>query len=232
MKRLISFLVVILFIASLCSACATGLKSEESVELGYIIRDDIQFEDLGFVIEEGEIRTDITQTDMMDALGWPYAGLFTISGVEYLYFFEDERCGEGKITFIFSDNGYYKGIDLETEKETPSVDDLVEKEITDPDQYKEPRRYNIKETDLSFIEESTTSVEVQEALGAPHNFMHRDDVETKTIAFVYFLSSGDWFLIAYEYGGVIVKAWVIDEEGNTQKVYIDRTDIYGTTNDE
>ena len=62
--------------------------------------------------------------------------------------------------------------------------------------------------------------------------MRPGEVETLTIAYIYPLTSGNELRIAYEHGGVIVKAWVVDKEGNELQILVDRTDIYGTVDDE
>ena len=59
----------------------------------------------------------------------------------------------------------------------------------------------------------------------------KEEVAEEKIGKALQISNGNEFRIAYEQFGVIVKAWVIDEEGNELKVLVDRTDEFGTWED-
>jgi hypothetical protein len=44
---------------------------------------------------------DVTETDMLDALGYPYDQDVDIDGYKYTYFYEDDRSGKVAATYYF-----------------------------------------------------------------------------------------------------------------------------------
>ncbi len=217
---------VLLVVAAVVAAA--GMFSGCSKDMGNIIRTDIVFDDINFVLKDSELNPDITEDDMVNAMGWPYARNWAMQGYEYVYYSEDEKWGQGVIKFFFTTNGYFYGVDYETEGEKPKLEDLpLGTGKADLSKSMRPIRKDIRESDLEFIDEPVTAVEVQELLGAPHGAVNPEDMELKTVVYYYPFKERGLFFISYERGGVIVKAWTIDEKGEDLRVFVDRTDIFG-----
>ena len=198
--KIITTLILCLLLLFVCG-CSTNTA--------YIIRNDIKMEDLEFIYEGTEQRTDISLKDMYSVLGQPYSS-HGYSVTEYTYFFE-----EGGVQIKFDNQDQFLGAKmflLENEPE-PTPFEIGEVEI-DEDKYKMEKRNDISESEIVFIGEDTTSVEVQKMLGAPHGSVSHWEAETRTDVYYYNMTTGNVLKITYERYGVILQAWVEDKKGN------------------
>jgi hypothetical protein len=224
------FVVLIcILISSLCMGCAQASD--------YIVRSDITHEDLEFVYDGYEVNYEITLADMFRVLGLPNRRMTpaeaTGTGMRhYFYYFDDELFELAVVTFTF--DKYFKLVDV-TLRSHPMVYDIEPFEVKpveiDRDKYLMILRRDITENELDVFDMESTSVDVQQLLGAPHDRISAQIAGLRTDAYTYPLTNGNIFLVSYERNGVIVKAWVVEVEGKIQKVLVDRTDEFGVWED-
>ena len=195
--------ILLLFLIPLLIFCGCSTKN------GYIIRNDIEMEDLEFIYEGTEQRMDITLKDMYSVLGQPYSSN-GFSVTEYGY-----RMKEGTVQLKFDKYDQFLGAIiylLENEPE-PTPFEIGEVDI-DTNKYKMQIRNDISENELSFIKQDPVSTVVQENLGAPHGSISNWDAETRTDVYYYNLTSGNTLKMTYERFGVISQAWIEDKDGD------------------
>jgi hypothetical protein len=230
------------FVLLLCMGCT----KQWSEETGYIFRDDIEPGDFAFLFNEWEfapdktdkenalelynaLKHDLRPDDIFAVLGFPETIIENSGRINYGYLIGDEY---DSITIIYNkdENEIFDvkfGIEsIETDEEVENLTMLLSKGGTiEPEKYKMRKRFDIKEDDLSFISEDTTSRKIQQVLGAPHSYIEARDVNLESVsgnAFVYGLTNGDAFKVIYFRQGYILRAWVEDNDGNETKLYIDR----------
>ena len=213
-----------------------------SDEKGYIYRHDIEPGDFAFLFDEWDYepgmsedeylkdfyysfrRDTIKPEDIFDALGLPFSISDPFGVIDYTYIF-----GEGfdAFTIYYYPNkdeiDYHPSIDSvegETDKDNLFMSWSLGAHITDTEKYKMYKRFDIREEELSFIDENTTSIGVQRAFGAPHYYIegYKPEKETNANAFVYDLKNGNVFKIIYYRDGYILWAWVEDKDGKEIKL--------------
>lgn len=230
MKKVIIVLIICVVISLICLGCVQ--------KTGFIMRNDITYKDLEFVYDGNELNSDVTIDDMYSIMGLPNIKTTPkdadTSGMRYYsYYFDDEVFELGVITFTFDNQLQFVGAPIDS---YPSINiDIepfeIESVVIDRDKYKMDMRDDIEENELEFIDMESTSVDVQQALGAPHDRIGVRKIGLRTDAYTYPMTNGNTFIISYERNGVIVKAWVVDENKETQKVYVDRTVEFGVWED-
>jgi hypothetical protein len=226
MKRKILFiLIVCTLIILLCAGCAQ--------KKGYIMRDDITYKDLDFVNSGTEPNLEITISDMYRVMGLPNrkvtpADVDTSGMWHYYYYFDDEKFKLGVIEFIFDRQLKIAGVNISSSPVVYDTEPFDEEPyIIDKDKYMMEIRHDIEEDELSSLDMEATSVEIQKILGAPRDRISAQEAGLRTDAYTYPLTNGNTFCISYQRNGVIVKAWVINNEGETREIFIDRTDEFG-----
>jgi len=225
MLKKISFVLLACLILLVCIGCSN--------ETGFIMRDDVTYKDLEFFYGAGwEGNLDITIDDMFCVMGLPNfsmrLGDRNNSIQKYVYHFDDELFEASIILFTFDKNGEVIDATINPYPIDPDIE-LYESEPVeiDREKYKMVIRDDIDEDELEAIDMESTSVDVQELLGAPHGRVAYGNSGLRTDAYTYPLTSGNTFVVSYERNGVIVKAWVADKNKETLKVYADRTDEFG-----
>lgn len=225
LKRISYFLLACLVITMVCIGC--------SKEKGFIMRDDVTYKDLEFFYgSDWEGNLDITIDDMFCVMGLPNSSMrigdSNKSIQRYAYYFDDELFEASAIIFIFDKNGEVIDVTINPYPIDPDVELYESKPVLiNRDKYKMVLREDIEEDELEEIDMEFTSADVQKLLGAPHGRVAYGNSGLRTDAYTYPLKTGNTFIISYQRNGVIVKAWVADENKKTLKVYVDRTDEMG-----
>lgn len=240
MKRVCLLLICVVLV--FCIGCT----KQWSEEKGHIYRYDIESGDIAFLLNEWEydssmtskevgmellnaIKSDMTPEDIFDALGLPMRTFQNYGLVNYGYALGDEH---DLITIKYDPE---KGV-VDIHPEFYSIEDFADgkdilmhwssgAEITDTEKYKMFKRFDINEKELSFINENTTSMDIQKKFGAPHHYIELRETYIESApgnAFVYELENGSVFKVIYFRQGYILRAWVEDNGGKEEKVIIDR----------
>lgn len=241
MKRFCLLLLGVMLL--LCSACSKQWSDEK----GYIYRDDVQLKDFAFLFNKwdhepgktdkeiaGELftalRRDLKPDDIFAVLGIPDSITENFGRISYGYLIGDEYDSIAIIYDQDEDEIFDINFGVESIKSEEEIEDLLMiwssgDRMTDPENYKMHKRFDIEENELSFINEDTTSSKIQQVLGAPHSYIEARDVNPESVegnAFVYALTNGNAFKVIYFREGYILHAWVEDNDGNETKTYLDR----------
>ena len=182
-------------------------------------------ETTGIDIFEG-FKYDTKPEEIFDALGLPFSTTGSFGVKEYRYLIGEEY---DTITIKY---GSAEGIiDFDPSLYIDYSEEIIyelwaagERNI-DRDLYKMNKRFNIDESELSFIDEEANSDKLQQVLGAPHYYIETYDVNIEGVhgnVFVYELVNKSIFKVVYFRLGFILRAWLEDEHGNEIKHFIDR----------
>jgi hypothetical protein len=242
MKR---FIVLLLgFVLLVCSGCT----KQWSEETGYIYRDDIEPGDFAFLFDEwvyepgntdNEIglelynalrRDTIKPDDIFAMLGLPAHTIENYGMISYTYLIGDEFDSIAIKYMPDTDEIFDIEFGLESIKNKEDEENLLRllsmgDRTIDREKYKMHKRFDISEDELSFIDESATSREIQQELGAPHSYIELRETYIESApgnAFVYELENGNVLKAIYFRQGAILRAWVEDNDGNEIKLLIDK----------
>lgn len=181
---------------------------------GYVVRYDITTNDLGYFFSGAEPRLDdIAESDMLDVLGLPHRGGYLYDCLLYEYFFD-----EGVVGFATDESDNLRAfssiyIDWDTENEENVVKETAEKSI-DAYKYTMEIRHDIDIKDIAFINDKTTSCQLQQELGAPYKMASGILKDPMTNVFMYELDDKNLLHVIYQRGGQVAGAWVEDDAGN------------------
>ena len=224
-----------------------GCSKQWSDEKGHIYRHDIELSDFAFLFNEWDyeldmtddeialaqinsLRSDIKPDDIFDVLGLPIWTTEDFGTINYLYTI---GAYYDRITIKFIpdkgvvdlDLGIYS-IDNAEVKDIVKIWALGYSSSVNQGTYNTNRRYDIKNSELLFINKKTTSKDIQNELGAPHYYIEIREaniVDAEANIFVYELKNSDVFKVIYFRQGYILRAWIEDKEGNELDLLIDRS---------
>lgn len=240
MKRI--WLVVIVVALLFSAGCAENTDTQS----GYIYRHDLEISDFAFLFDkfkyevgmigeedrERKVATlmtdylrydDIGIEDIFNALGMPYKTTDTF-GPELYYL-----VGDDSHLFIRYDSKNNKVLDIGCDDKFEADEALMQladgDRTIDRDQSMMEVRFDITIDDLAFIDDETDSLELQQALGAPHHiayYREATQIELYSNLYGYTINEDKQLVVAYYRNGYIYQAWLQDENKEVIKVYIDR----------
>lgn len=220
---------------------------EKPIEEGYIYRNEITLGDFAFLFEEWNyesgktdqqigvelydaLKSDIIKPDdIFKELGLPQSTIDENGIMNYDYLIGDELdCIT--IKYIQSKDEIDLDFKLESIKSASEQENLIMLWVsggreTDAQQYKMDKRFDISESELSYIDSNVTSKEIQQRLGAPHFTIGLRDAYIESAPgdiMVYSLASGNYLNLIYFRQGYILRCWIEDKEGEQLKLFIDR----------
>lgn len=243
MKRIL--LVVIVVFLLLGAGCAADTIPDE----GYIYRHDLEISDFAFLFdrfkyEAGMIGEEDRQrevakfmgdylrcedfgvNEIFNAVGLPYKTTETY-GYQLHYLVGDD----GNFSIYYNPNNN-KVLDIGYNDTFESDEALMQLAVgerrIDRDQSVTELRWDITKDDLAFIDDETDSVELQQALGAPHHveyYREAASIEVYSNIYAYQIEGGNHLMVAFFRDGYIYQAWLQDEDKEKIEVYIDRTQL-------
>lgn len=211
MKRAITIILSATMIILLFSGC--------SVKKGFILRNDITEDDLDI------FYIGIKQEQVKQALGLPHFSDTGKIATVYTYNFDG-----GYIRIFFKGKTYWYNdmIKYEEAYQHQAYMDESNDNIgkIDPDKYLMDIRDDIIESELAFINDKTTSAELQDKLWAPKSIAdyvvdEGTDEEITCDAYQYEMTDGYMFIVCYYGYGNIYRAWIENAEGAETKVLVE-----------
>ena len=185
---------------------------------GLIVRHDITEDELDI------FHVGITPDEIQQAFGLPHAKFKNGSVYTYEYWFDQgyiEICFKADLFYIdnyvnYGGEGFVPNVYMESSNS--NIGKII------PGKYMIDIRKDIQEEELAFIDQTTTSAELQNMLGAPAGFEEYSEGEQEnqivTNAYFYQLADGDIFKVIYTNTGSVLKAWIEDTDGTEQKVLV------------
>lgn len=233
MKRIYLLLLIVMLL--FCVGCT----KTDCADKGHIYRSDIEIDDFAFLFDDFEYEpgkttgidlykgfrsNTIKPKDIFNALGLPASTTDNFGVKEYTYLVGEQY---DAVTVKYKPDEDIIDFDPSLNiSEEYGVELLAKGDRTiDPNKYKMKKRFNISEEELSFIDESTSSDELQKVLGAPHYYIEAYDVNIEDVyanVFVYELENDNLFKVVYFRTAYIIRAWVEDSDGKQIKLLIDR----------